>query len=139
MHYLNVFGVSKIFKMFFEEVSYAHHGYIYLIKNTVTTLILWNIISIYNTLSIWMCFKMYSCDLLNFQHHYFSLHCHNDPSEIILNRKYVLLQSMLKTAAQFDPVSNSFLHTQGQSLTRSYNNRWFYDWFICSLSRGLNS
>ncbi len=117
MHYLKVLGVSKIFKMFFEEVSYAHHGYIYLIKNTVTTLILWNIISIYNTLSIWMCFKMYSCDLLNFQHHYSSLHCHNDPSEIILNRKYVLLQSMLKTAAQlnifmefFDEFLNELMH-----------------------------
>ncbi len=35
--------------------------------------------------------------------------------------------------------SNSFLHTQGQSRTCSYNNRRFYDWFLCLLSRRLKS
>ncbi len=35
------FGDSKIFLMFLKEVSYAHQGYIYLIKNTVQTVILW--------------------------------------------------------------------------------------------------
>ncbi len=34
--------------MFLKEVSYAHQGCIYLIKNTVKTVILWNIITIQN-------------------------------------------------------------------------------------------
>jgi len=35
------FGVGKIlFLMFVKEVSYAHQGFIYLIKNTVKTVIL---------------------------------------------------------------------------------------------------
>ncbi len=29
------FGIGKIFKMFLKEVSYAHQGCIYMIKNTV--------------------------------------------------------------------------------------------------------
>ncbi len=32
--------------MFCKDVSYAHQGCIYLIKNTVKTVILWNIITI---------------------------------------------------------------------------------------------
>ncbi len=32
--------------MFCKDVSYAHQGCIYLIKNTVKTIILWNIITI---------------------------------------------------------------------------------------------
>ena len=34
------------FLMFLKEVSSAHQGCIYLIKNTVKTVILWNIITI---------------------------------------------------------------------------------------------
>ncbi len=41
-------GVGKIFKMFLKEVSSAHQGYIYLIKNAVKTVQLWNIITIWN-------------------------------------------------------------------------------------------
>ncbi len=37
----------KIFKMFLKEVCYGHEGQIYLLKNTVKTVILWNIIIIW--------------------------------------------------------------------------------------------
>jgi len=39
------FGVSRIFLMFFKEVSYAHHNCIYFVENTIKV-ILWNIITI---------------------------------------------------------------------------------------------
>ncbi len=39
------FGVRE-YLMFWKDVSYAHQGCIYLIKNTVKTVILWNIITI---------------------------------------------------------------------------------------------
>ncbi len=32
--------------MFFKEVYYAHQGYIYVIKDKVKTIILWNIITV---------------------------------------------------------------------------------------------
>ncbi len=36
----------KRFLLFMKEVSYAHQGCIYLVKNRVKTVILWNIITI---------------------------------------------------------------------------------------------
>ncbi len=41
-----MFWVGKIFLNVLKEVSYAHRGCISLIKNTVETLILWNINSL---------------------------------------------------------------------------------------------
>ncbi len=41
------FGISKIF-MFYKGVSFAHQGWIYSIKNTEKTVILWNLIAISN-------------------------------------------------------------------------------------------
>ncbi len=40
------FGVGKISEMIVKEVSHAHQGGIYMIKNTVKTVILWKIITI---------------------------------------------------------------------------------------------
>ncbi len=56
----NIFNIKK-------KVYFAHQGCIYLIKNAVKTIQLWNIIAIcfyFNILKNWM----YSCDaMLNFQ------------------------------------------------------------------------
>jgi len=41
--------------MFLKDVSYAHQGWIYLIKNTVKTVILWIIITISNNNTVF-CF-----------------------------------------------------------------------------------
>ncbi len=41
------FGISKIFNVF-KGVSSAHQGCIYSIKNTVKTVILWNLIALSN-------------------------------------------------------------------------------------------
>ncbi len=38
------FEVGTIILMFLKEASYAHQGCIYLFKNTVKIIILWNII-----------------------------------------------------------------------------------------------
>ncbi len=40
------FGVGKIFLIFLKEGSYTHQNWIDLIKNTVKTVILWNIITV---------------------------------------------------------------------------------------------
>ncbi len=55
------FGVSS---KFFNKVFYAPHGCIYLIKNAVETVILWNIIIIKNTFSFLIYFNIliYPCD-----------------------------------------------------------------------------
>ncbi len=71
---------SKFLDAFKKGVSYAHQGGIYLIKNTVKSVILWNIITIQKN---WFQFEyikknvVYFCDAkLYFQHHYASLQCH---------------------------------------------------------------
>ncbi len=46
------FGVGKIILMFLKEVSYAYQGCIYLIKNTVKTVTLWNTITIYYSIAV---------------------------------------------------------------------------------------
>ncbi len=45
---IQVIVLINYFLMFLKEVSSAHQGCIYLIKNTVKTPILWNIIKIKN-------------------------------------------------------------------------------------------
>jgi len=60
-----------------KEVSYAHKSCNCLKKNMVKTVVLWNIIKIWNNcflFNIWMYNK---CKVkLNFQHHFSSLQCH---------------------------------------------------------------
>ncbi len=55
-------GVGKIFFIIWK--SHAHQGYIYLIKNTVNPVILWNIITVKITVFHVNIFKnvIYSCD-----------------------------------------------------------------------------
>ncbi len=56
------FGVSKMFSCFSKEVSYAPQGCIYLTKNTVITVILWNINTILNNLVNYILKCNYSWD-----------------------------------------------------------------------------
>ncbi len=78
-------GVTLQFKslgsvrFIFIQVSSAHQGCIYLIKNTVKTVKLWNIITILNSCFLYE--YIVKCNLflwskLYFQHHYCSLQCH---------------------------------------------------------------
>ncbi len=48
--------------MFLKEVFHAHQGWIYLIKNAVKTVILWNIITIWNN-GFLLFFYILKCNL----------------------------------------------------------------------------
>ncbi len=72
------FGVCKIFVMFLKEVSSSLKAWIYLIKNTV---ILWNIITMYNNCLLF--YYTLKCNLFlwwqkyNLSSHYSSLQMKN--------------------------------------------------------------
>ncbi len=61
--------------MFIKEVSSAHQGCIYLIKNTIKTVILWNIITMYN--KCFLCEYIVKCNLFLWcKAEFSSLQCH---------------------------------------------------------------
>ncbi len=81
---LQKFGVSEIWR-FWKKASYAHQGYIYLIKNTVKTVLLWNIITLNSFLfeCILKC-NLVLCCKAGFSGSLLQSSASHDPSEIIL-------------------------------------------------------
>ncbi len=91
IYFIQIFGISLMFKhlwsvlLFFWirlkglKVSYVNQGCIYLIKNTVKTVIFFTgiFLQFKNKCSLFQYIWMYFCDAkLHFQHHYSRLQCH---------------------------------------------------------------
>ncbi len=81
---LPIKSLGSVFKIL-NEISYAHQGCIYLIKNTEKTLILWNLIANSNNGFLFQYTLKYNLFLTqNFHQHLLQSSVSHDPSEIIL-------------------------------------------------------
>ncbi len=99
------FGKSMIF-------SSAFQGCIYLIRNMIKTVNMWNIIVIWN--SCFLCeFIIDFCDAqMYYQHHYCSLQCHmifRNHNNILLKKHFRLL-SMLNTVVLHDIFAETMMY-----------------------------
>ncbi len=98
IHYLSKFGVGKIFFfMFLKEVSYAYQECIYLIRNTVKTVIFWNI-TFYD--NFWKLIVLQLWQSWIFSKHF--LYFRNHSNMLICKYELLLLSSMLKTVVQLN-------------------------------------
>jgi len=89
--------------MFLKEVSSAHQGCIYLIKNKkIKTVILWMLIQFKTVVFYFNIMYLFLWSKLNFTHHYSSLQCHMILQKSfwyddLMLKKHFSLLSMLKT------------------------------------------